>query len=215
LNLVLPDNDSIQQGRGIVLKSILLILLVNSYGIAFADVGGSQYFVSTSAFMLANLNESEQEPPHFYQLNFGYQLTKKDVLSIEFITWRYHAPIGIPGLGSNPIAERFPGYVTVAGAALAYQRFIWKEMYLALHSAWFDQKFYNSEGVKLGSGNQLFLTFRLGYHFSFFSKNVFLEPSIAATHWPVNKGLPAEFQEKENKWPNYEYEPGLHVGYIF
>ena len=62
---------------------------------AFSEVDSSRYFIGTSAFMLANLNPEEKDPPHFYQLNFGYRLTGKDVVSAELITWRYNGPIGV------------------------------------------------------------------------------------------------------------------------
>jgi hypothetical protein len=54
-----------------------------------------RHFVGSSLFMLANLLPLSN-PPAFYQLNYGYRLTPKDVVSIEAITWTYKAPLGIP-----------------------------------------------------------------------------------------------------------------------
>jgi hypothetical protein len=196
------------------MKQAILCLCVVSPGLAWADVQGSRFFIGTSAFMLYNLNQSTDYPPHFYQLNLGYQLTPKDVLSVEFITWRYYAPLAILDSDSNE-EENFPGYVKVVGPALAYQRFIAGGFYTALHSAFFQQSFYNDADEKNGSGRQLFLTFRLGYHLSFYSDKLFLEPSVAMTHWPINTGLPEDFQAREDKWRKYQFEPGLHVGYVF
>ncbi len=48
-------------------------------------------FIGTSAFMLVNVDRDKDEPIDFYQLNLGYHLTNKDVLSIEIITWKYYA----------------------------------------------------------------------------------------------------------------------------
>ncbi|MGH7471336.1 MAG: hypothetical protein ACRENP_25585 [Longimicrobiales bacterium] len=90
-------------------------------------------FVGSSAFVLANLLPN---PPSFYQLNYGYWLTRKDVLSLEAITWTYDAPLGIPyGSSKGAPEEAYPGYVRGYGAGLAYQRFLWKDAYTALHAA--------------------------------------------------------------------------------
>ncbi len=68
--------------------------------------------------------------------------------------------------------------------------------------------------VKAGTGEQLFMMWRVGYHFQFV-KSFFLEPSFAVTTWPINNGLPPSFQEKEDSAPKYAVEPGLHLGFLF
>lgn len=58
-----------------------------------------------------------------------------------------------------------------------------------------------------------FLTARAGYHLGLFRGRVFIDPSIGATFWPIDTKMPATFQEKERRWPNYFlFEPGLHFG---
>lgn len=183
---------------------------------ANAGVKPGKYFVGSSAFMLANFDDSDTNP-HFYQLNLGYRLTETDTLAVEFITWRYHAPIGIPyGDKKSDPAERFPGYVKSTGIALAYQRFVWDKVYTAIHTAFFDQEFFDTADQKIGTGDQVFMTFRIGYHFSLFNDRFFIEPNLALTYWPVNTGLPESFREKDRKWPNTFFpEPGLHFGFTF
>ncbi len=100
------------------------------------------------------------------------------------------------------------------GPGLAYQRFLWRNLYAAVHGAWMSQTYFDSAGKKLSQGEQLFLTFRLGYHIEFGGR-LFIEPSVAATHWPINTGLPSSFQEKERGTPKSTVEPGFHVGWIF
>lgn len=180
-----------------------------------SQIEGGKYFFGTSAFMLVNLAGLE-EPPLFYQLNFGYQVTPKDTLSVEFITWRYYAPLGAPIFGDAAEAvPRYPGSVRSLGAAIAYQRFIWKGVYAGIHSAFFRQNFLAPDESLIQSGFQLFVTYRLGYHFSFGNTGIFFEPSIAMTTWPVNKGLPESFLAEERKWRGFQFEPGLHVGWVF
>jgi hypothetical protein len=45
--------------------------------------------------MLANA-VPDNNPPKVVYLNVGYRVTGKDVVSLEFKTWRYAWPIGIP-----------------------------------------------------------------------------------------------------------------------
>jgi hypothetical protein len=166
--------------------------------------------------MLMNLAPLSN-PPSFYQLNYGYRATPNDVLSVEAITWRYHAPLGIPwGPSYDAPEEAYPGSVRSYGVGVAYQRFLWRGLYSAVHALPLRQIYYDTAGEKLGSGFQLFLTLRVGYHLELFSNRFFLEPSVACTYWPINTNLPDSFQKKESKWPNYFLlEPGLHFGVKF
>ncbi len=178
-----------------------------------SDPNYRRHFVGSSLFVLANLVPLS-DPPFFYQLNYGYRLTAKDVVSAEAITWTYHAPIGIPyGPAYGSQDEAFPGSVRAYGVGGAYQRFFWKGLYAAVHALPMRQTFLDSAGEKFGSGFQLFLTLRVGYHVELFANRFFVEPSVAGTYWPINTNLPDSFQKKEGKWPNYFLvEPGLHVG---
>jgi hypothetical protein len=45
------------------------------------------YFIGSSFFMLGNFIPDDPNPPDFVQLNFGYRITPKDVISIEAKTW--------------------------------------------------------------------------------------------------------------------------------
>ncbi|MBA3890817.1 MAG: hypothetical protein H0X64_09805, partial [Gemmatimonadaceae bacterium] len=45
-----------------------------------------RHFIGSSLFTLANIVPLD-DPPAFYQLNYGYHLTPKDVVSVEAITW--------------------------------------------------------------------------------------------------------------------------------
>lgn len=173
-----------------------------------------RHFIGSSMFMVFNFLPN---PPDFYQLNYGYRLTPKDVVSIEAITWTYKAPLGIPyGSSYGAETENYPGSVKSVGLALAYQRFLWKNFYTAVHAASFLQTYRNERNEKIQNGYQLFCQFRLGYHLKLFKNRFFLEPSVAGTYWPVNTNLPASFQLKEKKWNNYFLvEPGLHFGVKF
>ncbi len=174
-----------------------------------ADPNYRRHFVGSSLFVLANL-VPQSSPPAFYQLNYGYRLTSKDVVSVEAITWTYSAPLGIPY--TTP-TEPFPGTVRAYGVGGAYQRFIVEGLYAAIHAQPMRQTFRDPDGAKIQAGFQLFLTLRIGYHFELFSNRLFVEPSVACTYWPINTNLPASFLKEERRWPNYFLlEPGLHFG---
>ena len=198
-----------------ILFSLLLgLFLTQSAFSQNAEPYFKKHFVGSNLFMVMNLTK---DPPKYYQLNYGYRITPKDVVSVEAITWTYKGPLGRP-LGpdyDNPDSN-FPGTVQAFGAGLAYKRFIWKGVYGKFHSTALHQNYLDEENGKIQSGFQLFNTLRFGYHFEFFKNRVFLEPSIAATFWPVNTNLPDSFQVEEDKWPSYFlFEPGLHFGINF
>ena len=175
----------------------------------------SSHFVSTSLFMLANLLP---EPPIFFQLNYGFRPTDQDTIIVEAITWTYAAPLGIPLFGGDYGKEihNFPGYVQSFGVGLAYQRYLWRGLFATLHATPFWQIFREEDGDKIQSGFQLFMVARLGYHFELWDNRIFIEPSVAATAWPINTNLPASFEAKEAQWPSYfAVEPGLNVGFNF
>lgn len=174
-------------------------------------------FIGSSAFVLVNAVPDQSNPPDFFQLNFGYWLTSKDVLSIEMITWKYNAPLGIPYGASHGLeTEKYPGYIKEFGIGLAYQRYLWKGLYSAIHAVPFQRSYRDLKGNQIQKGFQLFTTLRLGYHIPLFKNRFFIEPSIACTHWPIKTNVPTEFQKADNKWPNYFlFEPGLHLGVKF
>jgi hypothetical protein len=174
----------------------------------------NRYFVGSSLFMA--MNAVLDPSPGFYQLNAGYWLTKKDVLSVEAITWAYHRPLGTPwGPDMSDPAQAYPGYVRAYGVGVAYQRYLWQGLYAAVHALPLLQQFKAPDGKTIQEGFQLFMTLRLGYHFSFCDDHVFIEPSIAVTHWPINTNVPADFARLDNRWSSYFIEPGLHVGFKF
>lgn len=177
-----------------------------------------RHFVGTSAFVLANFALAGQpDAPDFYQLNYGVWLTDRDAVSVEAITWRYIAPIGIPyGPSFGSPDENYPGHVREAGIGVAYQRLLWRGFYTGAHALPLVKRYFDEDGAKIQNGFRLFLTARAGYHLPLFRSRVFLEPSVAATYWPIDTNHPATFREKESNWPNYFlFEPGLHVGVKF
>jgi len=177
--------------------------------------GLTKWHAGSSLFMLGNLLP---ESPSFYQVNVGYWITPRDVLSIEAITWKYNAPLGVP-LGSSSFESdevKYPGSIREWGIGVAYQRFLWKDLYSSLHAVPFKRKYLDANDRKVGNGFQLFTTLRLGYHIRMFKNRLFIEPSIACTYWPVTTNVPPAFKVKDNDWPNYFlFEPGLHFGVKF
>ncbi len=198
--------------------SLLLMIMLNN-GHLFSqneqeDTTFKRYFIGSSLFMLANFTD---DSPSFYQLNLGKWLTQKDVVMVELITWKYNWPLGIPwGPSFDHPDEEYPGYVREYGIGMAYQRFLWKDLYADIEAVPLLQHYHNLENEKIQNGFQLFLTFRTGYHIRLFQNTIFLEPSLAFNYWPVNTNVPESFARIENRWPNYFlFEPGLHFGLKF
>jgi len=183
---------------------------------AKTDSNYKRWFVGSTLFLLGNF--APVNSPNFAQLNLGYRITGKDVISLELITWKSAWPLGI-----NPIfnklygtpEEKFPGYIRDYGFGVAYQRYFWKGLYVAVHvmPAW--QTFVNENGNKVGNGFMIFNTNRVGYHIKLFKDRFFIEPSIGIAGRPYHTKMPDSFKQKDDKWPKYTFEPGLHFGFNF
>ncbi|MCR9063391.1 MAG: hypothetical protein NXI00_05470 [Cytophagales bacterium] len=200
----------------LIISGIFLPLFF-ALGQASEDSTSRKWHIGSTLFILGNFIPDDPNPPDFGQLNVGYRLTQKDVISIEFKSWKYAWPLGIPyGKNYNAPSEKYPGFVREFGIALAYQRFIWKGFYAAIHGMNTLQRYVDNDGNKIQNGYQLFMTYRAGYHIPLFKKRYFLEPSIAITQWPINTNVPASFAALEQKWPAlFLAEPGLHFGFRF
>jgi hypothetical protein len=166
-----------------------------------------RHSVGSSLFLLGNLGDSV----HFIQLNYGYQLSQKDFIIAEAITWTYYEPLGT----YMHSKEFYPGKVRAYGIGLGYQRFLWKNLYTTVEPTFFLQQFYDTDDKKIQKGFQLYLQFIVGYRLEFFKKRMFVEPAFALKYWPVNTNFPASFAAIEKGTPKYKFEPGLHFGFRF
>lgn len=173
-------------------------------------------FVGSTLFLLGNL--SSVNPPGFAQLNLGYRITTKDVVSLELITWKHAWPLGINPFYNKSYGkpeEKFSGYIREYGIGLAYQRYLWKGLYVAVHVMPMWQTFKNENGNKVDNGFIIFNTNRVGYHVKLLKDRFFIEPSIGIAGRPYYTEMPAGFKEKDDKWPKWTPEPGLHFGFNF
>jgi len=175
-----------------------------------------KFFIGSTLFVLSNL-APDNNPPEFAQLNFGYRVTPKEIVSVEFKTWRYAWPLGIPyGDSFEASGEGYPGSIRDFGTALVYQRFVWKGLYGAVHALNAVEKYSDMDGKKITNGYMLFMTYRVGYHIELFRNRMFIEPSVAMTQWPIRTNTPEAFAAVDSRWPKYFlFEPGLHFGVKF
>lgn len=168
-----------------------------------------RHAIGSSLFLLGNFAPGNS--PCFFQLNYGYQLTRKDLIIVEAITWTYYEPLGTYGSSD----ELYPGKVRSFGIGAGYQRFHWKNLYTTVEATPFVQQFYDADNKKIQKGFQLYLQFIVGYRMEFFKKRLFMEPAIAIKYWPVNANFPASFAVIERGAKKYKCEPGLNVGFRF
>lgn len=198
----------------------LALVLVSSLQVnAQYDKQDSTYkrwFVGSSLFVLLG-NLDTKNPPNFAQLNIGYRLTAKDVITVEPKTWKYAWPNGIHPFFSDSYKkpeEKFPGYVREIGVSVAYQRFLHKGLYAELNVMPTWQKFVDNDGHKIDNGFQIFNTYRVGYHIKLFKDRFFIQPSIAITHRAYHTKLPNGFKQLDDKWSKFIFgEPGFHFGF--
>jgi hypothetical protein len=194
----------------------LLVMMTSSMHLyAQSDSTCRKFFVGSTLLLFGNFDKTNN--PEFIQLNAGYRITPKNVVSFEFKRSIYSWPLGIPwGPSFDAPGLNYPGHVRILALTLAYQHFWWKGVYTSVHALNAFEKYIDAANKKIGNGYTLYLTFRLGYQLQFFKNRFFFEPSIGCSYWPVRMNTPASFAAVESKWPNYfPWEPGLHFGYNF
>lgn len=181
------------------------------------DSAYKRWFIGSTLFLLGNL--ATTNPPDFVQLNVGYRITGKDVITLEPKTWKYAWPNGIHPFFNSSYGkpeEKFPGFVREYGLAVAYQRFLWKRLYAELNVMPTWQAFINNHGNKFDNGFQIFNTYRVGYHIKLFHDRFFIQPSLAVTHRAYHTKMPDGFRQLDDKWPKFIFgEPGFHFGFNF
>lgn len=203
-------------------KKILLI------GLAFAlvsslrvnaqvttkDSSFKRWYIGSSFLMLGNFDKVNN--PEYVQLNVGYRITPKDVVSFEFKRSIYSWPIGIPfGPSFDAPGLNYPGHARILAPTLGYQRFWWKGAYTSVYALNAFEKYFNENKQKIGNGYTLYMNFHLGYQFKFFNNRFFFEPAIGCSYWPVRTNVPESFKSVEKKWPNYFIQPGFDFGFNF
>ena len=203
-----------------ILLFVFTLMLANTLQIkaqyAKQDSAYKKCFIGSTLFMLADFI-TDDDPPGIIQLNIGYRITGKDVVSLELKTWKYAWPVGIPfGKSFEASGEKFPGYIREYGVSLNYQRFLWKGLFAQVDVMPAFQTFKNDSGSKVDNGFQIFNTYAIGYHVKLFKDRFFIQPSVAITHRPYHTKMPDSFKQVDDRWPKFFYgQPGLHFGYNF
>lgn len=203
-----------------ILRLALVLLMARTLQVkaqyAKEDSTYRKCFIGSTLFMIANV-VPDNNPPQMIYLNLGYRITGRDVVSLEFKTWKYGWPIGIPyGKSFEAEGEGFPGYIREHGVSLNYQRFLWKGLFAQVDVMPAFQSFVNKEGKKIDKGFQIFNTYSIGYHIKLFKDRLFLQPSIAVTHRPYQSTMPGSFKEVDDRWSRFFFgQPGLHFGFNF
>ncbi|KAA3612016.1 MAG: hypothetical protein D8M58_19915 [Calditrichaeota bacterium] len=201
--------------QSILFTAIIFLLL---YSLAFSQniqldstsvQTEKKHFIGSSLFLLGNFVPGD--PPNYFQLNYGYQITPKDFILVEAITWTYYEPLGTYGSSD----DLYPGKIRAIGVGLGYQHFYWKGLYNTIEATPFLQQFYDSENQKTQKGFQLYLQLIMGYRFEFFEKRFFIEPAYALKYWPVNTNFPKTFADIERGKPKHIFEPSFHFGFRF
>ena len=199
-----------------ILSFALTLVMANTLKVKGQDAKQDsiykKWFVGSSLMMLGNFSKIS---PEYVQLNVGYRITPKDVVSFEFKRSIYTWPIGIPFGPSFDAPGLDYGHARILAPTLGYQRFWWKGVYTSVHALNAFEKYMDEDNKKIGNGYTLYLNFHLGYQFKFFKNRFFFEPAIGCSYWPVRTNVPESFKSVENKWPNYFIQPGLNFGFNF
>ncbi|MEZ4970444.1 MAG: hypothetical protein R2814_12465 [Flavobacteriaceae bacterium] len=106
----------------------LALILVNNLQVnaqyTEQDSTYKKWFVGSTLYLLGNFDQTNN--PEYIQLNVGYRITPKDVVSIRFKRSIYAWPLGIP-FGSSSFdapGQGYPGHARILAPTLGYQRFL-------------------------------------------------------------------------------------------
>ncbi len=194
--------------------NVTLLIFALSISIAFGQNQTQKeeikhrHSIGSSLFMLYNLTE---ESADYGLLTYGYQLTSKDRIFIEYNTWKYEEPMGTYGNSD----ELYPGYVRTHGIGLGYQRFHWKGLFTTVQATPFYKQYFDLQDEKIQNGFQLYLQLALGYRIELFKKRFYVEPACALKYWPIDTNIPLDFAEVEEGTPKTIIEPSLNFGFKF
>ena len=192
-------------GLALVLASSSLANAQN----AKQDSTYKRWFVGSTLYLLGNFDKVNN--PEYIQVNVGYRITPKDVVSFRFKRSIYSWPLGIPFGSSSFDAPglNYPGHARILAPTVGYQRFWWKGAYTSVQALNAFEKYIDKNKKKIGNGFTLYTDFYLGYQFKFFKDRFFFEPAIGISYWPLRTGVPESFKAVEQKWPNYFTQPEL------
>lgn len=198
---------------------MLALLLASSFQVNAQktpqDSTYKRWWVGSTLYLLGNFDKTNN--PEYIQINAGYRITPKDVISLRFKRSIYAWPIGIPF--GNPSfdapGKNYPGHARILAPTLGYQRFLWKGAYASVQALNAFEKYMDESGKKIGNGYTLYLDFYVGYQFKFFKKRFFFEPAIGVSYWPLRTNVPTTFTALEKSWPNYFIQPGFDFGFNF
>ena len=202
--------------KGLLLGVVVVLTstLQLSAATAQQDSTFRRWFIGSSLFLLGNFDRVNK--PEYVQLNAGYRITPRDVVSVEFKRSIYSWPIGIPfGPSFDGPGLNYPGHARILAPTVGYQRFWWKGVYTSLHALNAFEKYLDAYRKRIGNGFTLYLNFHVGYQFRFWENRIFFEPALGCSYWPVRTNVPAAFKAAERAWPNYFIQPGLHFGFNF
>lgn len=203
-----------------ILRIALALILASSLQVIAQDTKHDKtykkWYIGSSLYVLGNFIPNDKNRPEYIQLNVGYRITPKDVISVEFKRSIYSWPIGIPfGPSFDAPGLNYPGHARILAPTVGYQRFWWKGAYTSIYTLNAFEKYMDENKKKIGNGYTLYVNFHLGYQFKFFRNRFFFEPAIGCSYWPVRTNVPESFKKAEEKWPNYFIQPGLHFGFNF
>lgn len=213
------NTDRIDMRKDFFLIGIVL-LIVSTFHLKAQDArqysNFKKFYIGSSLYMLGNFIPNDKNPPEYVQLNVGYRITPKDVVSLEFKRSIYAWPLGIPfGPSFDGPGLNYPGHARILAPTVGYQRFWWRGVYTSIYALNAFEKYMDENKKKIGNGYTLYVNFHAGYQFRFFKNRVFFEPAIGCSYWPIRTNVPESFKKAEEKWPNYFIQPGLHFGVNF
>ncbi|GMQ30694.1 hypothetical protein [Algoriphagus confluentis] len=176
----------------------------------------NKWFVGSSFLMLGNFIPEDPNPLKYFQLNFGYRITLRDVVQFRFKKSQYAWPLGIPfGPDFDMPGLNYLGYERKLAPQIGYKRFWRKGDYSSVYILNAFEKYVDENKKKIGNRFNLYTDFYLGFHSKLFKDMFFFEPAIDISYWPIRTGIPKFFNGVESQWSNYSIQSTKDLGFKF
>ena len=168
-------------------------------------------YVGTSVLSVLSLIPGDNS--YYAGIDYGRKLNQKNDLVVGLNIYKYISPMSVP---LNDTTS-YPGHVVSSGIVFAFQHYMWKNVFIDQLCNPLILVYKNENDNHKTTGFMLLLAARIGLHFNFNAFNVplYIEAGGEINYWPVNRNVPDNFKQTDNKYNNYVFAPAIQIGIMF
>lgn len=199
--------------KKIITMSVLVFWVLGTLSAQMTDTAKTKEN-SLGTSLLTILSFIPNSNAFYYELDYYHSIFGRNNLVCAFDVYKYTTPLSIPWTGDS---THYPGAVVSYGAVVAYQAFLFKNLYVLSAINPSILSYIDDAGTQNDIGFMLLFCLRIGYRFDFDICKVpfYFELGGEINYWPINTNEPQNFIEIEDKYPDYVFSPALNIGVRF